>query len=147
MSGELISRVILSHGLPNANHRTSLTLLEVYLRTFRDLPEAPETNIGDEWAPWVNEYIRESKRLVTIRRNAKLFTYLHSLGASGVRRKNNVVIDFTEYPPDIDDPWNYYQNRHEQLWTEFARKFLSRWNVPDLADETDKGKRILAARL
>lgn len=147
VGGELVSRVILSHGLPNANHRTSIAPLELYARTFRDLPTAPQTNTGDEWIPWVNEYIRKSKRLITVRRNAGLFSYLRSLGASGVRRKNDVVIEFAEYPPDVEDSWGQYQDRHEQLWIEFARRFFDRWGVSDLADETDEGKRILAARL
>jgi hypothetical protein len=147
VGGQLVSRLIVAHGLPNANHRTSLTTLEIYLRSHRELDESPDTNTGDEWVPWVNTYIRESKRLLTVRRNHRTFRDLQKIGVTGVRRKNDVVIDFDNYPPDRDNPWDYYRTRHETTWTDFTRTYLQKWGVKDLASETDSGLRVFAARL
>jgi len=147
VGGQIVSRLILSHGLPNANHRTSLTTLLTYLETFGDLPEVPDTNVGDEWVEWINGYIRESKCLITVRRNARLFGYLMSIGATGVERKNNLVIGFEDYPPGVDDPWEHYRTLHEELWTDFTYEFLERCGASELADREDDGMRVLADRL
>ena len=147
VGGQIVSRLILSHGLPNANHRTSLAILLTYLETFGDLPAVPETNAGEEWAEWVNGYIRESKRLITVRRNAGQFGYLASIGATGVERKNSVVIDFEEYPPGVDDSWGHYRGLHEELWTSFAHEFLDRCGAPELGTREDDGMGVFADRL
>jgi hypothetical protein len=65
VGGNLISELIRSHGLPNANHRTSIAFFELYTRTLHMFSDVPQTNHGDDWATWTNEYIRESKRILT----------------------------------------------------------------------------------
>ena len=147
VGGSLISELIRSHGLPNANHRTSIAFFELYTRTFHTFSDAPQTNHGDDWATWANEYIRESKRILTVRRKAALFSFLQSLGATGVRRKNDVVIPFETYPLDVDDPWAYYAVEHDHVWEEFATDYLQRAGASELLTQRDDGKRVFASRL
>lgn len=147
VGGSLISELILSHGLPNANHRTSIAFFELYLQTFDTLSDSPRTNLDDEWAAWVNEFIRESKRIITIRRKAALFRFLQSTGATGVRRKNDVELLFENYPPDVDDPWTYYAAEHERVWRDFATTYLRRADASELLEREDDGKRVFSSRL
>ena len=66
---------------------------------------------------------------------------------TGVRRKNDVVISFETYPPDVDDPWAYYAAEHEHVWEEFATDYLQRAGAPELLTQRDDGKRVFASRL
>lgn len=43
VGGQLLSHLILAHGLPNANHRTALGFLNAYLATMEPSFEPPET--------------------------------------------------------------------------------------------------------
>jgi len=43
VGGNLLSNLITGHGLPNANHRTSISFLETYLQTFKPSLELPDT--------------------------------------------------------------------------------------------------------
>jgi hypothetical protein len=69
VGGQLLSNLILAHGLPNANHRTALGFLNAYLATIEPAFEPPATTTAnDEWIDWIDEYITESKRLLRSRR-------------------------------------------------------------------------------
>lgn len=70
VGGQLISNLVLKHPLPNANHRSAIALLQVYFETFDENLSVPKTNTGDEWTNWTNEFIGDSKQLLTVRRNA-----------------------------------------------------------------------------
>jgi len=66
----------------------------------------PETSIEIDsetydWREWVNEYINESKRLLTVRRKNVLFKHLYRFGARTLERKHAVEIDLTAYELDI----------------------------------------------
>jgi len=66
----------------------------------------PETSVETDpesydWREWVNEYINESKRLLTVRRKNVLFKHLYSFGARTLERKHAVEIDLTEYELDM----------------------------------------------
>lgn len=119
----------------------------MYTRTFQTFSDVPQTNHGDDWATWANEYIRDSKRILTVRQKAALFSFLQSLGATGVRRKSDVIIPFETYPPDVDDPWAYYTAEHEHVWEEFATDYPQRAGAPELLSQTDDGKLVFASRL
>lgn len=58
----------------------------------------PETY---DWREWVNEYINESKRLLTVRRKNVLFKHLRGFGATTLERKHEVMIDLSEYELDM----------------------------------------------
>ncbi len=78
VAGRLASNLILKHALPNANHRTAVALVQFYLRRLNPDFSMPETSVevdpeSYDWREWVNEYINESKRLLTVRRKNVLF--------------------------------------------------------------------------
>jgi len=78
VAGRLASNLILKHALPNANHRTAVALVQFYLRRLNPDFAMPETSVETDpesydWREWVNEYINESKRLLTVRRKNVLF--------------------------------------------------------------------------
>jgi hypothetical protein len=145
--GEMISELILRHALANTNHRTSIAVLELYCRTFGDLPRIPETGSDEGWEEWINEYIIESKRLLTIRRNSGPLGYLAERGATAVERKHDILIPFDKYNPTINDPYGEFGARYREASVEFVRAYLERAGVPDRANEPDRGLRVLAARL
>jgi len=102
VAGRLASNLILKHALPNANHRTAVALVQFYLRRLNPDFAMPETSVETDpesydWREWVNEYINESKRLLTVRRKNVLFKHLYSFGARTLERKHAVEIDLTEY--------------------------------------------------
>jgi prophage maintenance system killer protein len=67
VAGELMSHLILRHALPNANHRTAIAMLQFCLETADPSFEMPSTHVDDEiWNAWVDPYIVESKRLITV---------------------------------------------------------------------------------
>lgn len=72
VAGRLASNLILKHPLPNANHRTAIGTIELYLSRLEPEFTIPATarELADEyaWMEWVDEYIEESKRLLTVRR-------------------------------------------------------------------------------
>ncbi|WP_233357365.1 hypothetical protein [Halococcoides cellulosivorans] len=60
VAGCLASNLILTHALPNANHRTAVALIQFYLRRINPDFSMPETTVEidpetDDWRDWVNE--------------------------------------------------------------------------------------------
>ena len=147
VGGQIVSSLILAHGLPNANHRTAVSFLELYLESIEPLRTVPQTNVGDSWAEWVNRFIRESKRLTTLRRKAGLFQFLSDRGATIARRKNDVDIRFSEYAIDVSDPWDHFGALHQDLCIRFVVEYVERAGVPELKEKQDDGKHVLASRL
>lgn len=147
VGGQLVSSLILAHGLPNANHRTAVAFLNLYLDTIESLPSAPQTNVGDDWSEWANDFIRESKRLTTLRRKFNLFRYLSENGATVIQRKNQVNIQLTNYDLSLSDQWSHYGTLHQDASIEFVREYVDRAGVPELSERYDPGKRTLASRL
>jgi len=150
VGGSLLSSLILKHTLPNANHRTSLALLELYLQAHEygfDLPEMATEEF--RWQTWVNNYIRDSKRLLTVRRNNKKFHYLWKLGCDTVVRKDDIRIHLDSYGLDMPKhrAYTYYANEHEQLCVELTRTILDKENHRDLLSEPGLGKAQFATRL
>ncbi|WP_230198524.1 hypothetical protein [Halopiger goleimassiliensis] len=77
VAGSLMSNLILRHSLPNANHRTGITMAQTYLEAAGADFETPKTHTeAYEWREWVDPYIIESKRLLTVRRHNLYFLTL-----------------------------------------------------------------------
>lgn len=72
VGGNLLSNLITGHGLPNANHRTSISFLETYLQTFDSTFEIPDTGVDDEWYDWSADFVQESKRLLMLSRKSPI---------------------------------------------------------------------------
>jgi hypothetical protein len=93
--------------LVNVNHRTWISLVEWYLESAQSGFSFPQLATDDYmWRDWVNEYVRESKRILTDRRNTRAFSLLRKWGCDVVERKGNIEIELAEY--DLDYPnWRH----------------------------------------
>ncbi|QLG28154.1 hypothetical protein HUG10_11605 [Halorarum halophilum] len=147
VAGCLLSNLIFGHGLPNANHRSSLSLVETYLGTFKPDFEIPDTGVHGEWFDWSEEYVHESKRLLMLARKAKMFRYIEDWGCTSIVRKNDVVAAFEDYNIWVDDPWSHFRQQHRELSIEFVYQILERTEYDTLIGEQDPGKRVFLDRL
>ncbi len=137
VAGELMSNLILRHSLPNANHRTGIAMLQFCIESVDPDFEMPRTHVDDTmWRQWVDPYIIDSKRLITVRRNNIRFKQLEELGVDGVERKDGIQIRLSEF--DLDMHWrealSAYAGRHEHQCREFAQAVLERAEREDLCD-------------
>lgn len=139
IAGRLASNLILKHALPNANHRTAVALTQFYLRRLDADFSLPETSIEIDpetydWREWVNEYINESKRLLTVRRKNVLFRHLRQFGTTTLERKHAVTIDLTAYDLDMypSEAKEAYARQHEELWIDFVEEAVERSGHPEL---------------
>lgn len=148
VGGRLLSNLLFRHPLPNGNHRVSLTLLERYVAAHET-----DSDIGDtaelDWKNWVNEYVRQSKRLLTVGRNAARFFYLESFGCDRVERKGGIEIVLAEYElfADVEQSLDHYARRHRQLCVELAETLVGRLNRPGLSEQTGLSKTAFARQL
>ena len=147
VAAELLSRLVLAHPLPNTNHRTSVAVACSYLATHE--PEfEPPSELADEPLPeWVETYFADSKRLVTVRRNARLFGWLSERGATHIQRKNSINIALSEYDLDVDQPMSWFADRHVDRTTEFIGALLDETGCAHLEEEQDDGRRTFRARI
>lgn len=147
VGGRLFSNLLLEHPLPNANHRTAVSVVETYLQSISPDVGLPATGEPGEWYEWSREYIRESKRLLTLRRKTAMFRHLREWGCDEIERKNKNVISFSDYELDCDDPRSYYREQHLDLGIEFVEKVLNRTNHEHLINVEDSGKATFVSRL
>jgi prophage maintenance system killer protein len=154
VAGRLASNLILKHALPNANHRTAVALIQFYLRRINADFSMPETTTEIEpdtynWQEWVNEYINDSKRLLTVRRKNVLFKHLREFGATTLERKHEVMIDLSAYDLDMypHEAKVLYAEMHEDLWIEFVEQAIERAGYPELADTTGISKAAFVAKI
>lgn len=139
VAGELMSNLILRHSLPNANHRTGITMLHFCIESVEPDFEMPRTHIDDEtWQEWVDSYIVDSKRLITVRRNNLRFKQLEELGVDLVERKDGIQIRLTEFELEMHwrDALSTYARRHEEHCTAFAHVVLKRAERDELLDRS-----------
>jgi len=154
VAGRLASNLILKHALPNANHRTAVAMMQFYLRRINLDFSMPETAVESEtesydWRDWVNEYIEESKRLLTVRRKNVPFKHLREFGATTLERKHGVLIDLTEYELDMypHEAKEKYAREHEQLWIEFVEEAVERAGYPEMKNASALFKAEFAERI
>jgi prophage maintenance system killer protein len=129
VGGQLMSNLILRHPFPNANHRTSLIMLERYVRADQRTFDLPKMHTTDyEWKEWADEYIRDSKRILTVRRNAPRFFHLDRFGCETIVRKGEIEIELDRWDltRDVNEAHEQYAVRHEKLCEEFAEQILRR---------------------
>lgn len=103
----------------------------------------PRTHIDDKtWQEWVDPYIVDSKRLITVRRNNLRFKQLEELDVDQVERKDGIQIRLDEF--ELDMHWrealSLYASRHESHCMEFARSVLERMDREDLIDRSGPTK-------
>lgn len=146
VAAELFSNLVMAHPLPNANHRSSLGTAATYISTLDDdfaLPtEITEVPVAD----WVEEFIHESKRLLTVRRKARLFKWLSDNGVDAVERKHGVVIQFADYDLSVSNPRGHFASEHIAVAEEFWRHTVRLYDT-SLLSRTDDGRHTCVARL
>ncbi|WP_433631273.1 hypothetical protein [Halomicrococcus sp. NG-SE-24] len=143
VAGELMSNLILRHSLPNANHRTAIAMLQFCIESVAPDFEMPRTHVDDHtWRDWVDPYIVDSKRLITVRRNNVRFKQLRELGVDIVERKDGIQIALAEFELDMHwrDALSTYATRHEQHCIDFARAVLSRTDQSGFTEQTGPSK-------
>lgn len=144
VGGQIASNLILCHPLPNANHRTAFSMFEGYVNEATDstfeLPSMITNNY--EWQTWVDDFIVDSKQLLTVRRNVAPFSRLSKFGCKIVRRKGGIDITLAEYTLDMHprEALKEYADQHEQRTVAFAEMILRQTNDDCLADETGLNK-------
>jgi prophage maintenance system killer protein len=143
VAGQLMSTLILKHPLPNANHRTSISMAQWYLESIEtgfSFPEYATTEY--EWKEWVNEYITDSKRILTVRRNTRAFSLLAEWGCDVVKRKNGIDIQLSAYELDLarSEAYEYYGDMHTELCTEFLTESVTRAGHDELLSTNGIGK-------
>ena len=141
VAGRLMSNLILKHVLPNANHRCSISMLQFYLDVCvfgREVEyEGPRLHTADnEWREWVDPYITQSKRILTVRRNNVRFKQLLEYGCKTVVRKGDIEITLADWELDMPyrDAWTHYAQKHERLCIRFAEEIAERAGVPELSN-------------
>jgi len=148
--GQLGSNLVLCHALPNANHRTAFGVLEAYLKAVDSSFELPSMVTDDyEWQAWVDEYIVDSKRLLTVRRNVGPFGYLAEYGCDTVQRKGGIDVPLAEYDLEMHrrEGLVEYANHHEQRTTTFVETILRETNSEGLLEASSVGKETFCERL
>jgi len=76
----------------------------------------------------VNEYIVESERILTVRRNTTAFSLLAEWGWDVVKRKNDIEIELGAYDLDLNrsEAFENYGEVHTDLCTEFLSESVAR---------------------
>lgn len=147
VGSKLLSNFILAHPMPNANHRTAITLLDRYLTSIDPDFEMPDPGEEGEWYPWAADFVHASKRLLTLRRDVPKFRYAAAIGYELVQRKEGITIDLDDVDLDHDDHRNYYREQHCQRAREFVDVLLEHADAETLQSVTDDGKEAFVARL
>ena len=155
VAGRLVSNLILKHSLPNANHRTSIGMAQFYLRRIEpefSMPKTARLRDGEDeydWMEWVNDYIRQSKRLLTVRRKGDRFRYLAEFGCDVVERKHGIEIRLDDYELDVppSERWKRYAEEHEALWIQFIEDAVCRTDTDALLDRESLSKHEFADEL
>lgn len=144
VAGEVMSNLILRHSLPNANHRMGIAMLQFCIESVDPGFQMPRTHVDDDtWREWVDPYIVDSKRIITVRRNNLRFKQLvEELGIDLVERKDGIQIRLADYELDMHwrDAFSEYAGTHEAHCTDFAQAVLKRAERDDLLDQTGPTK-------
>jgi len=138
VAGRLMSNLILRHSLPNANHRTGVTMAQAYLEAAGADFKMPSTTTEEyDWRSWVQPYIIESKRLLTVRRHNLYFKTLQDWGCEIVRRKHAIDIPLCEYELDMHyhEAWEEYAVMHEEHCIGFVEDIAARANSHHLIEQ------------
>ncbi|MGQ3330913.1 hypothetical protein [Halorubrum sp. FL23] len=147
VAAELLSNFVLTHPMPNTNHRTAIGLVDRYLTSYDADFEMPDTGEEGGWYDWIAGFIYDSKRILTLRNHLALFRWAKHYGYGAVERKEGIVISFDDIDLDRRDHHEYYTQRHQERTREFVRRVLEEADVTHLREVTDDGRRAFIDRL
>ncbi|MDB9234668.1 hypothetical protein PN419_14500 [Halorubrum ezzemoulense] len=91
----------------------------------------PRTHVDDNtWREWVDPYIVDSKRLITVCRNNLRFKQLEDLDVDLVEGKDGIQIQLAEFELDIHwrEALSKYAEQHESHCTASHRQFSNEQN-------------------
>lgn len=149
VAGELLSNLLLRHSLPNANHRTAIALAQLCIESVDPAFELSSVHVDETWKGWIDPYVVESKRLLTVRRNNVRFNRLAELGVDLVERKGDIRIRLSDYELDMypSEALRTYAKRHEEHCIELIAELLDRADRTDLRTQSGPTKREFVAYL
>lgn len=150
VGGEIMSWLILKHGLPNANHRTAVAYLRTYLQSVSDTDDPEFAHAGNyqgEWDDWAREHVFESKRLLMLRRRPELLQYAKQNGVETVRRKSGVEVDLTAHDFTGTDMQTMAEQGHRNRCIQFTIDLLERSDYEGLKRKQDDGRSAFYDRL
>lgn len=147
VGGELLSRFILAHPMPNSNHRTALGILDRYLASYDPEFRMPDTGKDQSWYPWASDFIFDSKRILTLRRKLRLLQRARECGYDRVRRKDGAEIDLHEINFNRQNYTRHYRREHMNRSEEFVKLLLERTESEHLKETQDEGKGVFIDRL
>lgn len=147
VAGCLLSNLILKHPLPNANHRSSLGFIQLYLSSIAEDFEIPDTGEPGEWYDWSEAFVYQSKRYLMLSRKARFFRHLRVWGVDEVIRKNGTRVDLEDCRIDVADPRSHFRDEHRELAIEFVFSILERTVYTWLIGEEDPGRSVFLDRL
>jgi prophage maintenance system killer protein len=147
VGAQLLSEFILTHPMPNTNHRTGISLLERYLTSIDSEFTMPDTGKTDVWYSPAVDYVHESKRLLTLRRRTVHFRIAAEIGYTTVERKGDVTIDLDSVDLDVSDPYSHYSDAHLDRTRDFVDDLLEQADATHLREKTDDGKQAFVDRL
>lgn len=149
VAGQLLSRFVQSHPLPNANHRTAIGLVERYLRSVSEGFIIPDTGERGTWYAWARPFMHDSKILLTVRRRSRLFGYAKDIGVDVFQRKDGLEIVLADYDFEVNEPYMYYGREHERRSIRFIETILDESNADasDLQDRIDPGWKVFVDSL
>jgi len=119
-------------------------MLQFCIETVATDFDMPQTHIDDfSWREWVNPYIVDSKRIITVRRNNLRFKRLQEFGVDLVERKDGIQIRLAEFELDMHwrDALTTYAGRHEKHCTDFAQNVLEQADGTELIDQKGPTKK------
>jgi len=99
-----------------------------------------------EWQTWVDDFVVDSKRLLTVRRNVAPFRYLATFGCRKIRRKGGIDIPLSDYELEMhaSEALSRYASRHEQRTRQFAEAILEKTDNAPLTEATGLTKSAFA---
>ncbi len=104
---------------------------------------------ASETREWVDEHIRESKAIATVRRKNVLLKLLRNYGVTEVERRKGVVIELDSYDLDMPpgDAQQRYAELHQNCWINFVENAVERAGRSELKETEGLSKRELAQEL
>lgn len=150
VGGEIMSSLIKTHALPNANHRTAVAYLRTYLQSVAETSDPNFIAAGNyqgDWFEWARKHVHESKRLLLLRRKPDLLQYAKSFGVEKIYRKSGIEINLSAHNFEQQDIRSIADEGHCNRCIQLAADLIERSDYPELKHRTDDGRRAFVDRL
>lgn len=137
----LLSRPILKHALPNANHRTHLDVTRLYLK-FQDIawPHYDIRGGGSKrfWRDINRDFIPQSKYILQLRRRSKLVETAWQHGFKGLRLAHSTYCDID--PDDFALDEKDLRDKHREHCEQFILNLLDQEGEAKIREPARRGR-------